>query len=478
MNKQEKKSRVLDYILQNPQITSNSKLARFILSKEKNLDLTETSLRALVGRLRKNGIEEGEKVKIKAKKAENKYSVLDNEYHFFAEKGEFQLPVEFVDQLFYEYSEKGLNLSQTQMINKHNIEVWQWTCIKTALWLYKKAHIFSPYTVKNTPKDQLDEMFQEKMDALLNNTGFQVEDKYNKAVVKKYREVINKQAERDFQVQSLLLELSDLIPVAQIQPVVRRVKDSNNNDVICVHIFDIHFGAESRLNSTLPEYSPAITRTYLDKIADIVNKQQASKVHIFFGGDYIESFSGTNHPDAWKGVAKSFIGANLVVQCYQAFVEFISKIDNVTNIYGVSGNHDRAASDKKLESEGYIGQLIFEFIKLSFPQIDIKYDEKIIASEIDGIQYIMSHGDKKFSDLPAAELILEYGKQGKYNLLTSGHWHERRIKADTKNFRQVVCPSLFPGNDYSVNLGYSTLPGFLITKNNGTGKPIVQDYPL
>lgn len=90
----------------------------------------------------------------------------------------------------------------------------------------------------------------------------------------------------------------------------------------------------------------------------------------------------------------------------------------------------------------------------------------------------MSHGYLKLTTINPAELILEYGDPFKFNLLVSGHWHNRKILKDHKNFRQVICPSLFPGNDYSVGLGYSSAPGFIIAENNGDGKPKIHDEPL
>jgi hypothetical protein len=89
------------------------------------------------------------------------------------------------------------------------------------------------------------------------------------------------------------------------------------------------------------------------------------------------------------------------------------------------------------------------------------------------------------------EMSWAYGEQGKFNFVMEGHLHSRIQKLnaktvqnfkiiddDNKDCRRQVCPSLFTGNTYSEQGGWSTTPGFLITESNGSGKPIVHDYSL
>ena len=454
---------------------NNIQLAQLLIASEPFFkEINQESLRIRIGRYR---TEKKNDLAI-AVEDDRKYDVVDNHYTWKTGRGIIKMSVEFIDQLFHEYSEHGLNLSQTEIINKHNLKVWEWTSIKSTLWLFKKSNIFSPYTVENTPQGELAEMIKQKMDLLFNNSGYQVEQIYNKSLNKKYREVIKKQEVKDLETQTLLMEIKDALLKCEIRPVLSVANDGVNEE-ISVCIFDVHYGAENRGIDT-PKYNPQVTREQLEVIAAEVNKLNAKKVHIFFGGDIIESFTGMMHPDQWKGMAKGYYGAQLVVECYKLYTTFLSSITNLATVDAVPGNHDRGTKVKEEDTQGWIAQIIFEMIALAYKgAAEIRYHDKVASQSYDGIHYIMSHGDKRLTNLGAAQLILKYGDPFKFNLLISGHWHERRIKQDSENFRQIVCPSIFPGNDYSVDLGFDTAPGFLIVKNNNiNNKPTIIDIAI
>lgn len=478
MGKKEIKESIKKHLKDNSKLNTISLFSKVFSKKSKEVDKSTedfNNFQEIVSECKK---EIKKSITIELEK-EIPYQVSGDKY-FWSTKNNHQItfPVELIDTLFYHYSANGLGLSQTQMLNKFNLKTWEWNSIKSRLSLTKLSHIFSPYTVENTPSEELGRMVEEKMTKLFSQVGYQVEENYNKVLYRTYKKKLGELTSRELQLQTIITELADLLPTIETRFIVKK---SNNvkTKSITVHIADIHFGAENR-TTNLPEYSPEITKEYLRSIAESINNYEAEEVHIFFEGDLIESFSGSSHPDSWKGIAKGYYGSKLVFETYRTLLEFVTSVYNVKSIYGVTGNHDRAESNNKLESTGEIGQIIYEFLRISLKEhnIPVIFNDRVISIEIDGIQHIMSHGDKKFTDLPSAEVILEYGKQGIYNLLTSGHWHQRKIKSDSKNFRHLVCPSLFVGNDFSVNLGFSTNPGFIITYNNGKGRPIVIDYSL
>lgn len=412
---------------------------------------------------------------------DTKWSIIADHYHWKTLRGTIHLSVEFIDQLFFEYSEHGLNLSQTKIINKHQLKVWEWHSIKRVLQLYKQSHVFSPYTVEITPSEKMEQMVAEKVSKVFSSVSYQVEDQFNKQLRQSYKKVIKQQAQDDLVYQTIITDLQDFVidlPQLEVIPIYRTLESPNEKE-INVFIFDVHFGAESRIKG-LPEYSPQKTEEVFTEMANTINSYNAKKVNLFFGGDSIESFTGMNRPDSWQGLAKGYYGSELVKRGYITFVEFISKVNNVGKVLMVPGNHDRATESKKVDARGYIGAILYELIMLSFKSspIEFQYDEKLISVSIDGLHYLMSHGHLRLSDMTPAELILEYGDPYKFNVLVSGHWHKRMIKKDNKNFRQIICPSVFPGNDYSIDLGVSSLPGYLIIENTGSGKPLIHDYSL
>lgn len=466
--------------------SSNGELTNTALAKKIQVEHPDAiaqgeldAWRLTIRRLREKPIDQIKEqvVNVAVTEEKPKYQVINGSYSWESKYGAINLSVDFIDQLFYEYSEHGLNLSQTEIINKHNLQIWEWNSIKSTLWLFKKSNIFSPYTVENTPTDELGEKISSKIRKMLDNTGFQVEQRFNKELNRKYKEVIRKKEEEDLILKHLITELYDLLPECDVHPAIRINTESSG--VKNVFIFDLHFGAESR-NEKLPKYSPDITRELLMHIAGVVNSFNAKEVNIFFGGDALETVTGGNHFDSWKGIRKGYYGGKVVIECYKLMVDFISSINNVRAVFAVPGNHDRSTTKSDEDNEGIAAELLFELVKLAFKDnLIVKYEPKVVSEKIDGINYIMTHGHFKLTDIHPAELILEYGDTASFNLLVSGHWHERRIKKDTERFRQIVCPSIFPGNDYSVNLGYSTAPGFIIAENNYfNGKPTVIDYSL
>lgn len=431
-----------------------------------------------------------------------KWRVNAEHYRWETARGDISFPVAMIDQLFYDYSEYGMNITQTEIINKYNLKVWQWHSIKRVLELYKKSNIFSPHTVLNTPPEQLQQLIKDKMEGLTANIGYQVVQQYNKAIIKSYKQSLKEDAGKKLERETLLGELQDLIPQA-IKDIRPRLSiapiDKDQSKILAAFLFDIHYGAETRdrqehravfsradrkhqdlmkVLHELPDYSPEKCEEMLDKIAETINADRAKEVHLFFGGDNIETFTGMNHTDSWKGIAKGYYGSQLVVKAYKALSKFLSKINNLKSIHAVPGNHDRATEKSESDGQGYIAEIIFELLKLSFPQIPINYQEKVVSEYIDGIQYIMSHGHLKLTNLNPADLVLEYGDQGCFNMLLSGHLHSRHTRKDSKNFRHLVCPALFPGNDYSVNNGWHSCPGFLRAFNDGCGVPTIIDSPL
>jgi len=420
------------------------------------------------------------------KELKTPYKVIGNKHYFYPIKGEFSLPNELVDKLFYSFSKHGLDLSTTQIINKYNLEPWQWHAIKNALKLYKLSNIFSPHTVNSTDPEVMKSLVREKLDERINTLGYIVEDEYNKSVIKKYKEVIKQSTKKDLVVTSLVGELQDLLPEVRISSLKREgeVSARKEKEIVLV-ISDLHFGLSNDNDSNLPEYSTNIAKKHLENIVSQVNALEADKVHIFNLGDIIETFQGNNHVGSWKGIEQGYYGSRLVIECYQLFVNFILSIDNVASYNQLPGNHDRSSSSNKEDVEGFISKIVFEFLRKSF-EFDIKkgnlefnYNDILLSRKIGGINYIATHGHLGITKTPPSELILEYAEDPKaYTVLLQGHFHERRVKRDHKMFRDIIVPAIMPGNHYSVTSGYSSNPGFVVIAEGANKKPIVIDYSL
>jgi len=254
---------------------------------------------------------------------------------------------------------------------------------------------------------------------------------------------------------------------------------------------DFHFGAYiSGLASGL-DFSIPILCDMLENAAQEVNRYGYESVDVVFLGDMIESFTGMNHANSWKGLEKGMFG----IKAIRLFCDLVSKhllerIANLGSIKMVAGNHDRTSSDSKEDTDGGAAEAIAWGLELM--DYDVQFSSTILTFITDEISFILNHGHLPLTKkLKTDEICWKFGTKGLFNFILEGHLHSRMQKLsvsqmsnfqvvmdDTIDSRRMICPSLFTGNSFSENLGYTTTPGFLIVENNGTGQPNVFDYSL
>jgi hypothetical protein len=168
----------------------------------------------------------------------------------------------------------------------------------------------------------------------------------------------------------------------------------------------------------------------------------------------------------------------------------------------VGGNHDRVTSNNKEDTKGGVADLVAAMLRLS--GYDVTFSPLVVPVEIDGIMYIMLHGDKGVSKRSTSDIICSYGQLKKpviedgkivekkmFNFVLEGHLHSRiqRMSAgaidkfkivtdDSIDMRRQVLPSIFTGNSYSEDNNWFSNSGIVITHNNGRGVPCVLDLPI
>lgn len=259
---------------------------------------------------------------------------------------------------------------------------------------------------------------------------------------------------------------------------------------------DLHLGAKVSDLIRTPDFSVDILTKKISQIAEIVNQRNLQEVNFVLNGDYIESFQGLNHPSTFKSLQEGMWGANAVITTNKILCEYLfSKVNNLKRIFLVSGNHDRTSIASNVDNTGEVGALLSYMLKLSLPNIEIRYHPLLISHEIDGLNYIITHGNSLLSKQDLTTAILNWGKQGVYNLMLEGHLHTRIVKRvikqskhlvhnvdtvcfDEQKYRKIVLPALFTGNYWSESMGFGGVSGFVITENNGNGYPIVTDYTI
>jgi predicted MPP superfamily phosphohydrolase len=272
-------------------------------------------------------------------------------------------------------------------------------------------------------------------------------------------------------------------------PAIEITTSRKKKHIGVVPLADFHIGAYIRDLIRTQNFDVATVVAMLDDVALEINKQQYSEVHVAIIGDLIESFTGLNHPNSWKSMGYGQFGFNVMILSYEILENFLAKIINLKAVYGVSGNHDRSTSSNKEDQEGDVLKGVMYFLKKFMNNsIEVEYHPLVINKIIDNISYVFTHGHQRFASKIIEKIILDYGKQGMFNIVIQGHWHKRgnkkpvitnveTIYCDSAEYRGVICPSLFTGNFYSEALGFTSTAGFLQIWNR-LDKPAMLDLPL
>lgn len=258
---------------------------------------------------------------------------------------------------------------------------------------------------------------------------------------------------------------------------------------------DFHFGAYVDDLIRSDKFNIEVLVGYLTHAAEIINSRGYKEVYVSMLGDFIESFTGLNHINSWKGLGKGMYGMNAVILCSEILAEsFLGKINNLSWVGMVSGNHCRITSDKEGDQKGEVGTMLHYLLSKSL-SVPVDYHPMILTKEVDGVYYVMTHGHLPITKRDPAKILFDYGKQGLFNVLLSGHTHSRNTKKITKSttmqwneatvvsmdevdYRVLVAPPMFTGNFFSESLGYSSSAGFLEIQSNGRGRVNVFDYCL
>lgn len=242
-------------------------------------------------------------------------------------------------------------------------------------------------------------------------------------------------------------------------------------------IADLHVGAstkKSRGTLLTKDFNLKILLEYMDEAVDLINDIGDDEVHVAILGDLVETITGLNHPNSWQGIEEDLFGGNAIIFAHKVLDRFLRKIKNLNTVYLVSGNHDRMTSSNKEDVRGEVTKVVDYMLRLT--GYKTMYHPLVLNPTIDGIKYIMSHGDKSFIKQAIDKTILDYGDSQLYNVVLSGHLHSRQVKKDffTLNYilkddhkhRAIVVPPLFTGNYYSEGLGYSSTAGLTYLRSN------------
>ncbi len=277
--------------------------------------------------------------------------------------------------------------------------------------------------------------------------------------------------------------------IKSIEPINNIMRDGKGVGVIT--LTDFHFGAYISAMKNTPDFSISILCGMLETAAEGVNRFNYSKVHVHILGDLIESFTGLNHKNSWKGLDKGMFGVSAIKLFVELFKKhFLDIIENLGTIKIVAGNHDRVTSSNDEDVDGGAAELISWGLKLL--DYDVEFSTSVIKHIVDDVCYLLNHGHHGYTKSKSTEeLCWEYGEKGYFNFIMEGHLHSRIAKLNAKqlsNFKMIsddtidcrrqVCASLFTGNSYSEYGGWSTKAGYTITESNKNKGVNVFDFSI
>ena len=206
----------------------------------------------------------------------------------------------------------------------------------------------------------------------------------------------------------------------------------------------------------------------LAAIASALNEGQYKKVYIGIMGDVFQG-SIFNHIGAGNTIAEQY--AEQFKTAFELLRDFLEKVNNIEGIYAVGGNHDRASSDNRQDQKSsMLDILMFMFSKII--DVPIKFHHDTISFISDGICYILQHGHLNYHKKNAADIILDHGEPTMFNMILKGHLHSLQVlnNDDRRNYRRVIVPSIYTGEDYSSTGGWSNNAGFVIFETDNKSK--------
>ena len=184
-------------------------------------------------------------------------------------------------------------------------------------------------------------------------------------------------------------------------------------------------------------------------------------------GDMFQG-SAYNHIGAGNTIAEQY--AEQFKLAFELLVDFISNVDNVTGIYAVGGNHDRGSSDNRQDQKSsMLDILVYMLAKII--KMPIHFHHDTISFVSDGVCYILQHGHFNYHKKTAADIILDHGEPTMFNMILRGHLHSLQVLSndDRRNYRRVVVPAIYTGEDYSSTGGWSNNAGFTIFETDNKG---------
>lgn len=457
------------YLSLSKQNLSIRAMSKIIKENHKHIELSERTINSYLGKIKR----EQEKVFSDDTNREDWVAVEGN--YLFDYKGSRKIfSIALIDQIFLYYVRRGYNFTRSAVQQRFNLTPANFAAIQSKFNLSKESDLFSPYTKKNTSREELEDLTDALMQEII-NSGEMTTMKHQKALQTKYQKVISSDNRDKIWQNTIISEV--LAEYATSEKPVIKVNTKTHSPYYEMdwNFTDIHGGSKAEKMKITADWSMAKLEQTLDRATQVINGYGCARNHINFLGDLVETISGVNHPDSWKLVENGHFGAKAIIEVKELLVRFLNKINNLTSINGVGGNHDRLQASNKNADTGAT-DLIFYMLEQEYKNttVEVNYDSVLLALDRRDYGVILMHGDKGLHKRSLEFLILNFAiNPRRFQFINSGHLHTLAITDSQHIGRKTVNPSIITGNPYSdVEIGKADRSGISFNTTNIFNEPV------
>lgn len=449
---------------------SIKEIKEYILNNHPEITLAESTLQRHLYAIR------SEHEEVMAIDDVDDWNIIDDNYVFNVAGSRKVFSIELIDDVFLHYSTRGYNYTQLQIIQKFGLKPRTFSQIQRKFKLSKACDIISPYTKQHNTHEDAVNIIDNKLEKVL-ESGELTTRKYHEKLARKYRKSLEEGKLDQGWKDSVIMEaLAECPNVSEIKV----LRDENNQiSEISVVLADIHAGGKNDKSKLSDRWDMEMVKEKLLRVAEVANSYKAAKVNLVILGDLVETISGVNHPDSWKGIEAGMFGPNIIIKTYEFLVEnLINKVVNLSTVVATGGNHDRLQASNKLGDTGatdLIFYMIQERLKLANSDVEVIYDPVLVSFAAESFGIIGVHGDKGLHKRELSYITQKFAvNRDQYQFVFSAHLHSFFCQRnDDQEFgRRVTIPAIITGNDYSdVEIGRASKSGCVVVKGNMFGEP-------
>lgn len=348
---------------------------------------------------------------------DNSTIIDDNGNHEILFNGEkVSFDINFVDLLFLYYSKHGYDLSGEAMQQEFGLTAWDWIDFKRQFKLYKDSHVVSDWSIENLPKEKLDvQLFRAN-----NAHADRVRDKMiithtllEKKELARLRKV---ESNTSFTFNRLQWYIDAYVPQTHVKSSIN-TPVSSDCEVYCIS--DFHLGKNG---------TAEVVARLRDVAQDIVMSSK-NNIELLILGDIVESLvPGGMHP--WQEAAQEIRWFDLWKLAVDELSHLIGTIEssgkNITT-HMMAGNHGRVGTKNAGKSDWLWELSIYETVRRCVKSSVIIHNEYVDKLDIDGVQYVFSHGENGFDKESPESICWKFGLQP-WTPVVIVYWHLHNAK--------------------------------------------------